>query len=190
MSSRRCNDLVNRNGLFREPSKGSGPETAPAYRIINRQTLPDLCPVTWSTLVDGIGRRFFVYSHEIILKLGTDEGEAAMTELAHSLLGPVVPRRDAVVPVAGPPAEQGLLLTRQPGLSLLELWPSLGSDQRAEIRNSLVVLLVRMREPRDNLNYYGRPAGSRVLRRPSMARMKRIHSVAPALYILPPRTSF
>jgi hypothetical protein len=135
----------------------SDPETARAYRIINWPTLPDLNPVTWSTLADGIGRRFFVYSPEIILKLGTDEGEAAMTELAHSLLGPVVPRLDAFVSIAGPPAEEGLLITRQPGQPLVELWPSLGSEQRAEVTNSLVALLFHMREPRDSLNYYGRP---------------------------------
>jgi hypothetical protein len=140
-----------------ERSETLDPRTPPAYRKVAWPSLPDLSPVTWSTLFEGIGRRFFAYPPDMILKLGTDEGEAAMTDLAYHLLGSVVPRVDAVVSVAGPSADEGILITRQPGQPLVELWPNLDSGQRASIKKNLAALITRMREPRDVLDYYGRP---------------------------------
>ena len=80
-----------------------------------------------------------------------------MTQLAYDVLGTVVPRLDAFVSITGPPAEEGILITRQPGVPLAELWPSLSSAQRTAVKISLAALLVRMRAARERFDYYGRP---------------------------------
>ncbi|CAD0087968.1 unnamed protein product [Aureobasidium vineae] len=123
-------------------------------------TLPekDLPQLTGTTIPD-FGRRFYIYAPSTILKLGTDDGEAVMTALAHKILGKFVPNVSGLVRIANPPYEQGMLLERQPGIPLVELWPTLDLTDQAKVTRSLVDLLVRMREPREELNYYGRPNG-------------------------------
>ncbi len=89
-----------------------------------------------------VGRRFFKHSPTTILKLETDEGEGIMTALAHSILGPCVPRVVSIVTVpittSGVSAlnrtKQGLVLTHQPGTPLAQLWPSLTPPQREAVK--------------------------------------------------------
>ncbi|PGH29970.1 hypothetical protein GX50_07270 [[Emmonsia] crescens] len=73
------------------------------------------------------------------------------------LLGSTVPTighraSDASTPT---PAKQGLILTRQPGTPLVELWPSLTASQRETVKAKLCDLLVHMRAR--HFAYYGRP---------------------------------
>ncbi|KAK2759116.1 hypothetical protein FQN54_003215 [Arachnomyces sp. PD_36] len=127
--------------------------------------LPDLSPMSGST-IPTLGRRFFLHSPTTILKLGSEDGEGVMTALAHSTLGSCVPRVVSVVTVlnevtdfdgsVSTRAREGLLLTRQPGTPLVEIWPSLISSQRETVKNELCNLLVRMRARR--FTYYGRPS--------------------------------
>ncbi|OJD20321.1 hypothetical protein ACJ73_08343 [Blastomyces percursus] len=85
-------------------------------------TLPSLPPLLGPT-VPTIGHQFFIHSPSTISKLGTDDGEAVITSLAHFILGFCVPRIVSVVTLssrasgASMPtrAQQGLVLTRQPG---------------------------------------------------------------------------
>lgn len=124
--------------------------------------LPSL-PLFSGPTVPKVGRQFFTHSPSTILKLGTDDGEGKMTALAHSILGPCVPRvicvvtlpritSDALTPNR---TQQGLVLTHQPGTPLVELWPSLTPLQRQTIKAELCRLLVRMRT--HHFSYYGRP---------------------------------
>ncbi|KAK2754405.1 hypothetical protein FQN54_007049 [Arachnomyces sp. PD_36] len=133
---------------------------------LSRETwtaLPNLPQLTGST-VPNLGRRFYIHSPDTLLKLGTDEGEGIMTVLARSILGPRVPRIIRIVKLvitkpeaSTPPAVRtGLILTRQSGTPLVELWPSLTSSQREIIKTTLCDLLVRMRE--SHFTYYGRPS--------------------------------
>jgi hypothetical protein len=86
-----------------------------------------------------------------------------MTVLAHSILGPYVPRVVRVVTLpritsdASTPnrAQQGLVLTHQPGTPLVELYPSLTPPQRQTVKAELRRLLVRMRT--HDFSYYSRP---------------------------------
>ncbi|CAD0093461.1 unnamed protein product [Aureobasidium mustum] len=110
-----------------------------------------------TTILD-FGRQFYIYAPSTILKLGTDEGEAAMTALAHNILGKVVPNVSGLVHIADL-QDQGLLLDHQPGIPLVELWSTLSPTEQATVTKSLVDLLVRMRAPREGLDYYGRPNG-------------------------------
>lgn len=80
-----------------------------------------------------------------------------MTDLAHSLLGSIVPRVDALVSISDSPGDHGILISRQRGVPLVELWPSLNPVQRETVRSSLVELLHGMRKDVDRLDYYGRP---------------------------------
>ncbi|TAQ87789.1 hypothetical protein B7494_g3868 [Chlorociboria aeruginascens] len=125
-------------------------------KVITWPTLPELPQLTGVT-IPSVGRRFFIYSPSTILKLGTEKEEAVMTLLAHHKLGTIVPRLIAVVEVAGPPVQQGLLLARQSGTPLVELWPTLSPADRTTVKTSLAELLVRMRAPSEGLDYYGRP---------------------------------
>lgn len=76
-----------------------------------------------------------------------------MTALAHSILGPCVPRVICIVTLpritfdamAPNSAQQGLVLTLQPGTPLVELWPSLTPTQRETVKAELCRLLVRGR---------------------------------------------
>lgn len=107
--------------------------------------------------IPTVGRRFFIYSPSTILKLGIDEGEGNMTALAHSMLGPCVPRVVCVVTLQriSSHIQQGLILTRLPGKPLVKLWPSLTLPQREAIKAELCQLLMRMRAHR--FSYYCRP---------------------------------
>ncbi|OJD10882.1 hypothetical protein AJ78_08224 [Emergomyces pasteurianus Ep9510] len=115
-------------------------------------TLPSLPPLLGPT-VPTIGHRFFIHSPSTILKLGTDDGEGIMTALAHSILGPCVPRVVSVVTISSiasnaltpTRAQQGLVLTQQPGMPLVELWPSLTTSQRQTVKAKLCHLLMHMR---------------------------------------------
>lgn len=89
-----------------------------------------------------------------------------MTALAHSILGNCVPRvvrfvtisrivSDASNPSTPITPRHGLVLTRQPGTPLVELWPSLIPSQRETVKTELCRLLVHMRASR--FAYYGRP---------------------------------
>ena len=62
----------------------------------NWDSLPDL-PLFSGPTVPNVERQFFNYSPCAILKLGTEDGEGKMTALAHSILGPCVPRVICVV---------------------------------------------------------------------------------------------
>ncbi|KAI0708560.1 hypothetical protein C8Q76DRAFT_745063 [Earliella scabrosa] len=125
-------------------------------------TLPTFPPLLGPT-IPTVGRRFFIHSSTTILKLGVDQGEDVMTSLAHSILGPCVPGVISVVTLtnassdASKPArvQQGLILTRQPGTPLVELWPELSQSQRETIKSHLCDLLIRMRARQ--FPYYGRP---------------------------------
>jgi len=134
----------------------SGADQKPALQIMTWSTLSEMPRLTGPTIL-SVGRHFYIYSPSTILKLGTQEGEAVMTQLAHDILGTVVPSLTGMVQVADPPAQQGLLLTRQPGTSLVELWPTLSPADRATVKMNLAELLVHMRAPREELDYYGRP---------------------------------
>ncbi|OOQ83195.1 Aminoglycoside phosphotransferase [Penicillium brasilianum] len=126
-------------------------------------SLPGL-PVFSESTIPNVGRRFFIHSPSTILKLGTEDGEGNMTALAYSILGPCVPRVVCVVtlpiitPDASTPnrAQEGLVLTHQPGTPLVELWPSLTPPQRQTVKAELCRLLVRMRT--HHFSYYGRPS--------------------------------
>lgn len=125
-------------------------------------TLPSL-PLFSGPTVPTVGRRFFTHSPSTMLKLDTDDGEGIMTALAHSILGPRVPRVVRLVTLpritsdASTPnrAQQGLVLTHQPGTPLVELWPSLTPPQRQTVKAELCRLLVRMRA--HHFSHYGRP---------------------------------
>lgn len=135
------------------------PEQLPRETWAFLPSLPLFSGPTVPTLV----RRFFIHSPSTILKLGTDGGEGNMTALAHSILGPCVPRvvRLVTLPTitsdASTPnrAQQGLILTHLPGTPLVELWPSLTPPQRQTVKAELCRLLVRMRA--HHFSYYGRP---------------------------------
>ncbi|KAI3114940.1 hypothetical protein CBS147333_2095 [Penicillium roqueforti] len=124
--------------------------------------LPSL-PLFSAPTILNIGRQFFIHSPSTILKLGADDGEGKMTALAHSILGLCVPRVICVVtiPIITSNAltpnriQQGVVLIRQPGTPLVELWPSLTLLQRQTIKAELCRLLVRMRT--HHFSYYGRP---------------------------------
>jgi hypothetical protein len=124
-------------------------------------SLPSLSPFSGPT-VPTVGCRFFIHS-STILKLGTEDGEGTMTALAHSILGPCVPRVVCLVTLpiitsdASTPnrAQEGLVLTLQPGKPLVELWPSLTPPQRQTVKAELCRLLVRLRT--HHFSYYGRP---------------------------------
>ncbi|CAD0115412.1 unnamed protein product [Aureobasidium uvarum] len=131
---------------------------AESYQMITWPTLPELPRLTGTT-IPCFGRRFYIYGPSTILKLGTDDGEAVMTALANKILAKVVPNVSGLVRIANPPHEQGVLLKRQPGTPLVELWSTLDLTDQAKVMKSLVDLLVRMRESREELNYYGRPTG-------------------------------
>ncbi|KAH0361813.1 hypothetical protein KCU65_g8435, partial [Aureobasidium melanogenum] len=128
---------------------------AELYQVITGPNLPDLPRFTGTTIRD-FGRQFYNYTPSIILKLDTDEGEAAMTALAHEILGKVVPSVSGLVSIDDL-QEQGILIDRQPGVPIVEIWSTLNPTDQATVVKSLVDLLVRMRAPREELNYYGRP---------------------------------
>ncbi|PGH05707.1 hypothetical protein AJ79_06723 [Helicocarpus griseus UAMH5409] len=125
-------------------------------------TFPSL-PLWSGSTIPNVGRRFYIHSPSTILKLGTTEGEGVMTALVRSILGPCVPRVVRVVTLRIQPSDpstpirpyQGLILTRQPGTPLVELWPSLSPQQREGIKAELFRLLVQMRAR--PFAYYGRP---------------------------------
>ena len=101
-----------------------------------------------------------IYQHSptTVFKLGGTEEEGVMTALAHLVLGRIVPQVLGVVSIADMPKQSGLLLTRQPGKTVVSLWPSLTCEQRAIVKSHLCDALVCMRKyPFD---YYGRPGGS------------------------------
>ncbi|TFY58374.1 hypothetical protein EVJ58_g6452 [Rhodofomes roseus] len=136
-------------------------ETSPELDLV-RITLPTLpsVPLLSAPSVFNVGaRRLYDYSPTAILKMGTDEGEGVMTALARSILGPVVPEVLGVVtvPHLHPRARHGLLLARQPGTPLVTIWPSLQPMQRADVKNKLCDLVLRMRMRQ--FSYYGRPGG-------------------------------
>lgn len=116
-------------------------------------SLPSLPLLSGPTILN-VGRQFFTHSPSTILKLGTKDGEGNMTMLARSILGPCVPRVICAVTL---PRRTGLILTRQPGTPLVELWPSLTPLQRQTVKAELCRLLVQMRT--HNFSYYDRPAG-------------------------------
>ncbi|OJJ78462.1 uncharacterized protein ASPGLDRAFT_62519 [Aspergillus glaucus CBS 516.65] len=80
--------------------------------------LPSL-PLFSGPTVPKVGRQFFTHSPSTILKLGTDDGEGKMTALAHSILGPCVPRgsqwddsRVRALQASAPDAERAVALER------------------------------------------------------------------------------
>ena len=115
-------------------------------------SFPNL-PLLSGPTIPNVGRQFFTHSPSTILKLGTEEGEGNMTMLARSTLGPCVPRVTCVVKL---PRMMGLILSRQPGTPLVELWPSLTPLQRQTVKAELCRLLVQMRT--HHFSYYGRPS--------------------------------
>jgi len=115
---------------------------------------PPKLPLFSGPTIPNIGRRFFKHSPTTILKHGIDEGEGIMTVLAYSILGPCVPRVVSIVTITSS-SQQGLVLTHQPGMPLVQLWPSLTPPQREAVKAELCRLLVRMRSSR--FSYYGRP---------------------------------
>ncbi|KAL4913559.1 hypothetical protein BDW62DRAFT_192226 [Aspergillus aurantiobrunneus] len=135
-------------------------ESSPEPEQLHREvwtSLPSLPRLSGPT-VPTVGRQFFTHSPSTLLKLGTDDGEANMTALAHSILGPCVPRVICLVTIKHPSSnrtQQGLILPRQPGTPVVELWPSLTPPQRQTIKAELCRLLVRMRTR--HFSYYGRP---------------------------------
>ncbi|KAH7309850.1 hypothetical protein B0I35DRAFT_490501 [Stachybotrys elegans] len=125
-------------------------------------SLPELPLPTGPTILN-IGRRLFKHSPTTILKFGIHEDEGIMTVLGHSILGSCVPQVTSMVTV---PAESsdispsnhirhGIVITRQPSIPLVQLWPSLTSEQRESVKAELFHLLVRMRSCR--FSYSGRP---------------------------------
>ena len=124
------------------------------------ENLPSLPPFTGSTVLN-VGRMFYIHSPSTILKLGTDEGEGTMTALAQAILGACVPRVVSIVTIPSKSrntdARQGLILTRQPGRPIVELWPSLSPSQRKVVKTNLRDLLIKMRL--SVFAHYGRPAG-------------------------------
>jgi hypothetical protein len=93
----------------------------------------------------------------VILKLPISPEEVSMTELAHEQLGSVVPHVDAFVTIVEPCNWPGMVMTRQPGEILVDVWPNLDSKKREKVKQNLVALLVRMRAPDETHDYYGRP---------------------------------
>ena len=126
--------------------------------------LSSLQPLAGPT-IPNIGHRLFTYSPSTILKLVSKDSEGTMTALAHCILGSCVPRVIGIVTVPSEtsnspdsqaiPARHGIILSRQPGTPLSELWPSLTPPQRETIKSELCDLLVRMRAA--PFPYYGRP---------------------------------
>nr|POE89897.1 hypothetical protein CFP56_20366 [Quercus suber] len=131
-------------------------DTHNGFSRLTWRTRPALPKLTASTIL-CIGRQFYEYPPQTILKLDAQEGEAVMTRLAHDLLGPDAPRLCALVAITETPAWNGIQITRQPGSPLVDLWPAFTLEQRTVVRAGLKALLVRMRLPREHLNYYGRP---------------------------------
>ncbi|KAJ5895555.1 hypothetical protein N7495_007246 [Penicillium taxi] len=125
------------SNLLQEDSSPE-PEQLPREDWTSLPSLPRFSGPT----VPNVGRQFFIYSPSSILKLGSLDGEGDMTALAHSILGPYVPH-------------VGLILTRQPGTPLFELWPSLTPLQRQTVKVELCRLLIHMRA--HHFSYYGRP---------------------------------
>ncbi|KAJ6188673.1 hypothetical protein N7519_003581 [Penicillium mononematosum] len=103
--------------------------------------LPSL-PLFSGPTVPNVGRQFFIHSPSTILKLGTDDGEGKMSALAHSILGPCVPRIISVVTL--------------PRISSDALTPNhTQQGLRQTIKAELCRLLVRIRT--HHFSYYGRP---------------------------------
>ncbi|EPS95490.1 hypothetical protein FOMPIDRAFT_1019415 [Fomitopsis schrenkii] len=120
-------------------------------------TLPDL-PVLTNPFILPIGtRHIYIHSPTTLLKWGRTEEEGIMTSLAHSILGGVVPKVLGVVSISDQPGRTGLILQRQRGTLLVELWPTLSPEKRMIVKDRLRDLLVRMRK--HPLDYYGRPGG-------------------------------
>ncbi|KAK2855531.1 hypothetical protein FQN49_005098 [Arthroderma sp. PD_2] len=137
-------------------------ESSQGQEQIPQETWPTLegIPRFEASTIPCVGCQFFTPSPSTILKVGTDEGEAIMTALGRSIIGPLVPRVDCIVTI---PAQnqklkprQGIVISRQPGTPLVELWPSLSPPQRKTIKMELCQILVRMRARQ--FSYYGRPA--------------------------------
>ncbi|KAI0729105.1 aminoglycoside phosphotransferase [Fomitopsis betulina] len=141
------------------PHKGLQPN--PELPHITFSTVQDLPVLPNSSAFGLIGsRRIYEHSPTTLLKVGAGEHreEGVMTALAHSVLGPIVPQVFGTVSIADDPQRTGLLLSRQPGKTVVSLWPSLTTEQRAVVKRHLCDALVRMRKyPFD---YYGRPGGS------------------------------
>ncbi|CAK3807705.1 Hypothetical predicted protein [Lecanosticta acicola] len=89
-----------------------------------------------------------------------------MTKFAHGLLGSVVPHLKAFVSITGPPEREEIIIARQHGVPLVELWPTLSSAQRATVKNNLVSLIISMRTSDECLRYYGRPGGQPYITQP------------------------
>ncbi|OAL70346.1 hypothetical protein A7D00_5312 [Trichophyton violaceum] len=121
-------------------------------------TLEGILQLTGPT-IPSAGRQFFSPSPSTILKVGADEGEDTMTVLGRSIVGPSVPRVDCIVTISALEShlepQQGILMSRQPGTPLVEIWPTLSPSQRKSIKEELCRMLVRMRMPK--FTYYGRP---------------------------------
>ncbi|KAK2731182.1 hypothetical protein FQN57_003544 [Myotisia sp. PD_48] len=112
----------------------------------NAQGLEQIPRETWSSnpnhlpqltgpAIPDHARRFFFYSPSTLLKIGSNEGESAMTVFARSILGSLVPR---------------VLLF----VSIPKQDPDFGAF-RQTIKTSLSQVLVHMRE--HSFLYYGRP---------------------------------
>ena len=132
-------------------------ESFPLQENLNRETWPSVpsLPLLTGSTIMSVGPKFYVHSPTTILKIaGRDDGEGIMTALAHSILGPCVPRVVTIVTIPSI-TRRGLVLTRKPGTPLSELWPSLSTSQRENVKEKLCRLLVCMRA--HHFTYYGRP---------------------------------
>lgn len=115
-------------------------------------SLPDL-PALRGPTIPAVGRSFYLYSENTVLKLGAHEEEAVMTGFARGLLGHCVPEAKAVVTIGE--KINGILLGRIRGQPLKVVWPSLDAAQQAIVKRNLRDVLVRLRTPQ--FDYIGRP---------------------------------
>ncbi|KAF3491892.1 uncharacterized protein GIQ15_01409 [Arthroderma uncinatum] len=119
------------------------------------ESLPKLTGPTVLNLI----RIHYISSPTTILKFGACPSEGIMTVLARSIVGPSVPHVDCIITV--PPKQphleswDGIVMSRQPGMPLIEVWPSLSPSQRRTIKEEICQMIVRMRKRQ--FSYYGRP---------------------------------
>ncbi|KAI0729716.1 hypothetical protein C8Q72DRAFT_827535, partial [Fomitopsis betulina] len=125
-------------------------QPSPELPWITFPTVQDLPVFPNSSPLGLVGsRRIYKHSPATLLKVGAGnhKEEGIMTALAYSVLGPIVPQVFGVASIADDPQRTGLLLlSRQPGKTVVSVWPSLTTEQHTVVKSRLCDALVRMRK--------------------------------------------
>ncbi|KAK2880085.1 hypothetical protein FQN49_000599 [Arthroderma sp. PD_2] len=135
--------------------------------FMNADWKPQLVTETWEsqailkdlTRIEGptiliIGRRFYHYDDERLLKVGGDEDEAWMTALARRVLqdSSKVPRVYSFIQM---PNNSAILMDRISGVPLSTVWDDISEEQRLNVTDQLYDILLAVRRP--VFEYAGRP---------------------------------